>query len=216
MFCKNCGNKLDDNEKFCPSCGTPNQQGENNYTAPKPFEKNSVDESQNYQYQKSAFKGKQVSAGTSGSIGFGSKRPKKKSFLGRIIKLVIILVVIIFVATWIFGGNDPVYDISFSNTIDFDNNPINPTKDFLTTDQDIVVSFSIRNLEIGTSIYVEWYYLDGSEEWILFDTQISNTQFDEQRDYFGQRVTAGWDIGDYQVRFEVDGDEIATENFSVE
>lgn len=23
MFCKNCGTKLEDNDKFCPNCGTP-------------------------------------------------------------------------------------------------------------------------------------------------------------------------------------------------
>ena len=23
MFCSNCGNKLDDNAKFCPNCGSP-------------------------------------------------------------------------------------------------------------------------------------------------------------------------------------------------
>jgi len=23
MFCQNCGNKMDDGEKFCPGCGTP-------------------------------------------------------------------------------------------------------------------------------------------------------------------------------------------------
>ena len=30
MFCKNCGTQLDDNQKFCPKCGAPVQQGGRN------------------------------------------------------------------------------------------------------------------------------------------------------------------------------------------
>lgn len=36
MFCKNCGVKLEDNEKFCPNCGNSREQTNNqNFTAPK-------------------------------------------------------------------------------------------------------------------------------------------------------------------------------------
>lgn len=28
MFCKNCGAQMNDNQKFCPNCGTPVQQSE--------------------------------------------------------------------------------------------------------------------------------------------------------------------------------------------
>ena len=35
MFCKNCGVKLEDNEKFCPNCGNSREQTNNqNFTAP--------------------------------------------------------------------------------------------------------------------------------------------------------------------------------------
>lgn len=216
MYCKNCGSKLENTAKFCPSCGTPNQQKQPDYTAPRPFEKNSVDESQNYQYQQSAFKGKQMSTGTSGSISFGNRGPKKKGLLGKLIKLTIIVVVIGVAISWLFGGNAPVYDIAFSNTIDVDYNPINPTRDFLIMDQDIYVTYSTRDLEIGTTVYAKWYYLDGSAEGILFATQSFNTIYEEQVGFFKQTDTNGWDVGDYEVRFEVNGEVIATGNFSVE
>jgi len=29
-FCKNCGNKLDNDAAFCPNCGTPNSLSKNN------------------------------------------------------------------------------------------------------------------------------------------------------------------------------------------
>ncbi|MBN2605143.1 MAG: zinc ribbon domain-containing protein [Bacilli bacterium] len=215
MFCSNCGAKLENDEKFCPSCGTENQSNEKNFTAPKPFETNSVDESKNFQYQKSSFKGKQMSTGTSGSISFGNKEKKKKSFLGRILKLVIIVAVVIFLITWIFGDSAPVYDIAFSNEIDVDYNPINPTKDFLIMDQDIYVTYSTRDLEIGTTVYAKWYFKDSNDEWYLFSTQQFDTLYEEQVGFFMQSDTNGWDIGDYEVRFEVDGEVIATGSFNV-
>ncbi|WP_412766540.1 zinc-ribbon domain-containing protein [Tetragenococcus koreensis] len=30
MYCINCGNKLEDGEKFCPNCGTPRSENVNN------------------------------------------------------------------------------------------------------------------------------------------------------------------------------------------
>lgn len=215
MYCKNCGNSIEESAKFCPSCGKPNEQKQQDYTAPKPFEKNSIDESQNFQYQKSTFSGKQMSTGTSGSISFGKNRTKKKGLLGKMIKLTIIIVIAIITIGWLLGGNEPIYDIAFSNSIDADYNPINPTKDFLVMDQDIYVTYSSRDLEIGTIVYANWLYITDDGEEILFATQSFETIYDEQVGFFRQSDTNGWDIGDYEVQFVVDDEIVATGYFNV-
>ncbi len=78
MYCTNCGKPNGDNSKFCVHCGTnisakqaDNQQNKE-FTAPRPFQPySSIDPNQGI-VNKTAFKGKQVSFGTSGSVSFNN------------------------------------------------------------------------------------------------------------------------------------------------
>lgn len=109
MFCQNCGEQVQVGSKFCQKCG--NQVGqtgggvkeEQNYTAPKPFQPySSIDPNQGM-VDKTAFKGKQVSMGSSGSVSF-KKKPKnhtetgsvqkKKGCLGWMLRLIMIVVIL--------------------------------------------------------------------------------------------------------------------------
>ncbi|OQB53671.1 MAG: hypothetical protein BWX97_00385 [Firmicutes bacterium ADurb.Bin146] len=84
MYCTNCGKQNEDNSKFCVHCGagisnnTENPQQNKEFTAPRSFQPySSIDPNQGI-VNKTAFKGKQVSFGTSGSVSFkgGGKKPK--------------------------------------------------------------------------------------------------------------------------------------------
>ncbi len=201
MFCKNCGAKLDENTRFCPSCGaeviTTGQR--KTYTAPKPFEKNSIDESQNYHYQKSAFKGKQFSTGTSGSISFGGGK-KKKSFLGRIIKTGIIVTIIYIAATALFGHSG-IYNVHTGTAIDYQTYEIiQETDTFAVDTPEIFVTFSIQDYDIGTDITAKWISVT-QDNYVITSSVITTTE-DNQNAYFSlTKPTAGWPVGDYEVQF---------------
>lgn len=99
MYCTNCGKKNEDNSKFCIHCGAgisskvENPQQNKEFTAPRPFQPySSIDPNQGI-VNKTAFKGKQVSFGTSGSVSFNNNKGGKKG-----VKVVIALVVIAFLA----------------------------------------------------------------------------------------------------------------------
>jgi len=183
--------------KFCPNCGEKNN-AEKNYTAPKPFETNSVDESQNPQYQKSAFKGKQMSVGTSGNVSFGSKN--KSGFIGKFFKRLLVLAVIIFVYIIFFWDNGAVYGVEITDTINFETyEAIDPTSEFGVNTSEIYVTYGTQNLEIGTVIVGVWYY-EGEE---ITRSSLSTT-LEEHQAYFSlSRPTAGWPVGDYEIQFEI-------------
>jgi len=109
MYCTNCGKPNDDNSKFCVHCGTnisakqaDNQQNKE-FTAPRPFQPySSIDPSQGI-VNKTAFKGKQVSFGTSGSVSFNNGGRKGKAGL-KIIIAVIAVVVLAIVGILIFSN----------------------------------------------------------------------------------------------------------------
>ena len=215
---------MDDNTKFCPSCGAQventqqqQQQAPKQQEAPRQFGyQGSVDESQNAHYQKTAFKGKQFSTGTSGSIGFGSGNRKKRGFFGRLIKIGIIAIAAIVVFTLFFGDNGPVYDIATSASIDpATYYPIDATSTFPSSTPEIYVTYSSQDLEIGSRIYAYWYYMD-TDEGTLEATQYMDTTYEEQVGYFYLQAPSGWDVGEYEIRFEVDGEIVAIETFTVE
>lgn len=207
MFCKNCGAPMDDTAKFCPKCGKPVE----NYTAPKPFEKNSVDGSQNYQYQTSTFTGKQYSTGSSGQINFGTKR---KSLLGTIIKIAVVAV-IAFVIIGFLLPDDPIYDIRTGTSIDTDTyQTIDDTSIFYTTTPTIYVSFQTTDIEIGTTIYVEWWYL--TEDYYITESSFVCEE-DNQVGYFGLSMPdQGWPEGNYEIRFFIENDYATSQYFIVE
>ena len=137
MYCKKCGTQLDDNAQFCPSCGA--KQENKGYTAPQPFAKNSIDESQNYQYQKTTFRGKQFSAGNSGNVEF-SHITKKTGFIRKILRFIFIFVIAITAFDIFFGDSGPIYNISFSESIDAEYYPIDPSSRFSSTATNIPYS----------------------------------------------------------------------------
>jgi len=200
MFCRNCGAQLEDNVKFCQACGTPVGDGgqKKSYTAPKPFEKNSIDGSQNYHYQKSAFKGKQFGTGTTGNISFGGR--KKKSFLGKVFKFGIIASVVLIVFTFIFGTSN-IYNIHTGTAIDYQTyEMIEETNTFSVDTPEIFVTFSIQDYDIGTDITAKWVHITGDN--YVITSAVITTTLDEQNAYFSlTKPTTGWPLGEYEVQF---------------
>ncbi len=216
MFCKKCGTKLDDNAQFCPSCGEKTES--NNYQAPRPFETNSVDSSKNYQYQQSTFSGTQYSTGSSGKINFGSKR--KGGLLGKLLRIIIIVIVIAFVYNFFFADNGPIYDIETASSVDYDTyEPVTVQNTFSTTTPEIFITFSIRDYPIGTDIQADWYYLDGvtSIDDGYIDSSLIEVEFEDQVAYISlTRPTNGWPVGEYEVDFFAGDDYVISVSFTVE
>jgi len=208
MKCNNCGEQVDEQQKYCPSCGAAQEEKES--TAPRPFETNSVDETKNPQYQKSTFKGKQVTMGTSGKIEF-----KKGGFIRKVIKLGIIFVVVVIALLVVFGGGPNVSNVAMSSEIDPDTfEPLNKTSIFSTSTPEIFVTFDIDGYEIGTAVVGEWYYL--TDEQFIDDASLFTT-FDSQVAYFSlSRPFAGWPVGEYKIDIVIDEEIVETVEFRVE
>lgn len=210
MFCKNCGARLEENAKFCPSCGS----SQLNEAAPKPFEKNSVDGSQNYQYQTSTFSGKQASYGSSGHVNFA--HTKKRSFIGRIIGLIAIAFVAMFVYYLFFDNSGPIYNLTSCTAIDSNYKPIGETSTFSTSATEIFITFSSQDIELGTDIQADWYYID-TEPSTYIDSSIISVVYEQQDAYISlTRPTGGWQIGDYEVDFFIGDEYYITVAFTIE
>lgn len=214
MFCKKCGSKLEDNASFCPNCGTKVEEG---FTSPKPFETHSVDEIKNPGFQQSSFKGAQYSTGTSGHVSFGNR--SNKSVLGKIIKIVIGIAVVLFVYQCFFADNGPIYNIETATSIDSDTYlPVDKENTFSTTTPEIFITFSIRDYEIGTVIQADWYYLDGVTETYdgYIDSSLVTVAYDDQNAYISlTKPTGDWPVGDYEVDFFAGDDYVITVTFTV-
>ena len=212
MFCKNCGTKIDAETNFCSSCGEK-VEGTKNYTAPKPFETNSIDGSENPQYQKSAFKGKQATAGTSGEIKFGGGK-KKPGPIKKFFKLIMFLVVLFIVYAVFIADTGPVYNIKTATSIDNTTYEATATANsFTVTTPEIFVTFSTQNLEVGTDIEGSWVYT--TKDMHIASASLTTT-LDGQNAYFSlSKPTAGWPIGDYEVQFKIAGEQVASTTFTV-
>ncbi|NLV34164.1 MAG: zinc ribbon domain-containing protein [Clostridiaceae bacterium] len=109
MYCTNCGKPNEDNSKFCVHCGTnlsgkqaDNQQNKE-FTAPRPFQPySSIDPNQGI-VNKTAFKGKQVSFGTSGSVSFNNNNKNGKKGVKVVIALIVIAVLAV-IGIIVFSG----------------------------------------------------------------------------------------------------------------
>jgi hypothetical protein len=220
MFCKNCGTKMDESTNFCPSCGNEvsgdKVNGESNYTAPKPFETNSIDGSQNPQFQKSAFKGKQASTGTAGKIEFGGGKKKGliRRFFSKLFKLTLFLVVLFVVYAVFIADTGPVYNIETATSIDNTTYEATATANrFTVNTPEIFVTFSTQDLEVGTDIFAAWVYT--TKDMQITSAKLTTT-LDAQNAYFSlSRPNDGWPIGNYEVQFKIGDEQVAVAAFTV-
>ena len=218
-FCPNCGKQLMGNENFCNSCGTkiaknPEQKtDEKNYTAPKPFQTHSTIDPNQPVYEKTAFKGKQVTAGTSGEIKFNTGKKKKGGCLSTILKLLVVIIVL-GVAAMLFLGGSGITNVNTAEGFDPTSyEPINKTSTFNVNTPEIFVTFSLSDLPVGTYVYCEWIYLDQN---ISIITSSIQTTMEEQNAYFSlTRPDNGWPTGEYQVKLFVDEKTQTSVNFKV-
>jgi hypothetical protein len=230
MYCKSCGAPLEENAKFCMSCGTPVEKekpveplNNNDYYDDDPFEEpkqeaprqfgynDSLQEGQNADYQRSNFYGKKFEASSSGSIGFGNRtgRGKRGNFLGAAF-----VIAIVFFAWFIFFGNNaPIYDIEIGAEVNSSTfYPDEPLDYVIESEGTLYISYTTRNLDIGDVIVIEVYDTTIGE-WLIYSDSTTN-DFEEQIGYF--EVYENWTAGSYEIRFLVDGDEVASRDFTVE
>lgn len=103
MYCKNCEQKLPDDAKFCNNCGLKVldiQQGQmqTEYTAPRPFQPySSIDYNQGM-INKTVFKGRQTTTGSSGTIKFGGSKKAGKNGKKKAAGIIAILVILVLAA----------------------------------------------------------------------------------------------------------------------
>jgi hypothetical protein len=208
MKCKQCGEQIEKQSQYCPSCGAKQENDE--YTAPRPFETNSIDETNNPQYQKSTFKGKQTTVGTSGKIEF-----KKGGFFRKVINLGVIVIVIIIALVIIFGSGPSISNIESASEIDFETfEPVLKTSTFSPSTPEIFVTFDIDGYDIGTFVVGEWYYVTDNT---LIDEVTLTTQYESQYAYFSlTRPFAGWPVGDYKLDILISDEVVETVEFNVE
>jgi len=206
MKCKNCGQQMDESQKFCPSCG----EKQEDFTSPRPFETNSVDESQNPQIQKSVFKGKQTSVGTSGKVAF-----KKGGFIRKIVRLGVIAVVVIVALVLLFGGGPSVSNLTTASEIDMDTyEPITETSSFTSSTAEIYATFDIDGYDIGTEVVGQWYYV--TDDMMITDVSLV-TEYENQYAYFSlTRPFAGWPLGQYRVDILINDDVVDSVDFVIE
>ena len=224
MYCKNCGAPLDEGAKFCMSCGTPveqkaqvNSSNDNQYYDEDPFEKqeaprqfgynDSLQEGQGTNMQTSNFYGKKFEASSSGTRSYGRRRGK-----GGVIGF-LVMAAVVFGVWFLFFGNPPIYDIQIGAEVNPSTfYPDEPLDYVIESEGTLFISYTTRNLDIGDVIYLEVYDTTTSE-WLIYSDSTTN-DFEEQIGYF--EVYANWTAGSYEIRFLVDGEEVASRGFVVE
>jgi hypothetical protein len=233
MFCENCGNPVTAETKFCKSCGAPQKSAQNSssqpvqqaqppqpaqpqqpsYTAPAPFQQySSVDPNQPV-YQKQVFHGKQFSTGSSGHVSFGGGAPKKKHGCLIVILIALALVVGLGVLVLVFGGSSDIANPTVASEIDLQTNmPITATNTFSPASPIVYCTFT-ANLDPGKIISVEWWYASNNELITTYNHTIF--QDGEQVQVSLSRPTAGWPLGNYEIRMYVDNKHVVTRKFSV-
>ena len=142
MYCKNCGSQLNEEAKFCTSCGskvevTIEEPTYDDYTdeslkedAPRQFGyDDSLQESAGANTQKSNFYGKQFSTGASGGVSFNNQNRKGGSFK-KIVGGAIVVLVLIIALSLLFSNNEPIYDLVLGVDVDMET--------YYPTDEDAV------------------------------------------------------------------------------
>ena len=231
MNCKNCGAPLEDNAKFCMSCGAQVEQkqepkptyNDTLYYDEDPFERqekeqaprqfgynDSLQEGSGANRQTSNFYGKKFEAGTSGEVKFSNRpRNKRGSFLG----VAVAIGVVFFVWFLFFGSNAPIYDIQIGAEVNSSTYYPNTPLDYVIESEGyLYVSYTTRDLDIGEVIRCEVIFEGIMGDQTIYSDTTTN-DFEEQIGYF--EVYHNWIVGDYEVRFIVDGEEVASTTFYV-
>ncbi len=231
MYCKSCGAQLDDNAKFCTSCGTKIELKEqvqaetptqNDYyydeepkkEAPRQFGyDDTLQEGKSLQHQKSNFYGKQFSTGTSGSVQFGSGQ-RRGGGLRKLFGLGFIVVVLLVGYFTFFGDSGPIYNLELG--VEIDPETYYPTEEIgyiIESNGYVFVSYTVRDLEVGTQITAKWYNVTSGDD-VLVCTE--NLQVDFEGESWFTECENNWTYGSYEVQFTVDGEVVATKDFEVD
>lgn len=207
MFCKNCGTELPDNAKFCTSCGTKVDEVIKTETNQGTIAKDEVPwqlkQNDNYfnekkdgkvLYQKDAFKGKQWSSESGGSISFGSKKKQKSGFFGKIIKFGIIAVVLIVAYVLFFVESGPITNIQTADAVNVETHePIYPTDLFDDSVPVVYLTFETNDLEVGDVIQIDWYKADDYMTSVTYTALESN----ESLAFYLNEPVGGWSLTSY-------------------
>lgn len=215
MFCKKCGSKNAEDAKFCTNCGTPLEVKEYQASTPPPFSQQGYNQQGAQMYEKTAFKGHQASAGTSGHMSFGSGR--RPSFIGKLIKLGALVVVAAVLLVIFFGDNSAIHSIGVGTGYDTNTSTLTGETNTLPAGTSLFyTSYGINGVEAGSIIKCDLYYLgtDAEETFVVSDSV--SMQDGYNTGYFSFSMSNGWISGEYELRFFVDGELINTKVFQVE
>ena len=218
MFCKKCGNQLEHDAAFCPSCGTQITAKKTPQEVPHQFKESyhGIDESKKDRmlYEKSAFKGKSVGFSSSGTKSF-NRSNKKGGLFGKLIKLAIVGTILLVAISFLFGGDDAlITNVETSDSINYDTfEPVGPTDLFDDSIPTVFTTFSTNGVEVGQVITVEFYNED-----TLIDLGTYTAQLDSEQIAFQlPQPTSGWEIGAvYRVEIFVGEEFITSTTFTFE
>jgi hypothetical protein len=227
MFCTNCGKQNDDNAKFCVQCGAgingnmANPQQNKEFTAPKPFQPySSIDPNQGI-VNKTAFKGKQVNFGTSGSASFNNGAKKGKMGLKIILgvaAVATVATVAVIAATGGFKGKEqpdktPVASPSVSVVTNYTPEYMVGLYTYDSNNQEDTLTYTHVNCFIDI-------YADGTmRDWGMWQgigsssNQVTSHDYIETWNIIDNKLVSVNDSGFIRT-WEIDGDYITyTDNF---
>ena len=221
MFCTKCGTKIEGDAQFCSNCGAPRTENKetssvntNNYTAPQPFQQYSTLTNEQPAYQKTAFKGKQFTTGSSGHVSFGNG-PKKKgkgcAIAAGVVAAGIILILLVVI---LFGGSKDAYDVNMASSVDSATNlPVVTTNTFATNTPLIFCTFK-SDAEVGTVVKVEWWY--NTDNIYITESSLEIPEKGVPLSFSLSIPDNGWPTGDYEAKIYVDGKLATSKKFKVQ
>jgi len=226
MYCKNCGALLPDGSKFCTSCGSKIEvvqesvQDEYQDYFDEPVQEKEQDdfnynqglqEGTTYTDRPSNVYGKKFTTGASGNIKF-SESIKKQGFVKKLIVTGAVVAIVLIAYFALFGDGGPVYDVELGVEIDDSTYyPSEPLTSFIASEGLLYISYSTREMFVGDSMTVEVYDVTFSDT--LVDSINVAIDYEEQVGYVF--IDNNWTVGDYEVRFEYEGEVVYTTSFEV-
>lgn len=223
MYCKNCGAQLNDDAKFCTSCGSkiePKEESKQDFydeyydEEPKKETYNpnqSLQEGLSHTDRPTNIYGKQFSASKSGSISFGGSGlpQRRKSAVGIIIGFVVIAIVLFL----LFGNSSAVTDVQIG--VEVPNSvtlyPDDPIDYVIESEGTLYVSYTATDI-LGSVITAKVIDQERNDFLVLEET--ITVDYEEQVGYF--EVYYNYQPGTYIIEFYVDDELDAIFEFEVE